>query len=83
MTARSAQIAIIGIGCRFPGGIEDPRSFWDVIASGTDAITDIPPDRWRTEAFFDADPAAPGRMFVRQGGFLSYRSTVSTRRSSA
>lgn len=70
MTARSTPVAIIGIGCRFPGGIEDPLSFWDVIASGTDAITDIPPDRWRTEAFFDPDPATPGRMFVRQGGFL-------------
>jgi acyl transferase domain-containing protein/fermentation-respiration switch protein FrsA (DUF1100 family) len=69
--ARLAPIAIIGIGCRFPGGIEDPRSFWDLIASGTDAIVDIPPDRWDADAFFDADPGIPGRMVVRQGGFLS------------
>ncbi|MGW3150971.1 SDR family NAD(P)-dependent oxidoreductase [Streptomyces sp. NPDC001177] len=68
--ARLEPVAIIGMGCRFPGGIEDPRSFWDVIASGTDAIVDVPPDRWRTDAFFDEDLGTPGRMTVRQGGFL-------------
>lgn len=68
---RLDSIAIIGIGCRFPGGIEDPRSFWELIASGTDTIVDIPPDRWRADAFFDSYPGTPGRMVVRQGGFLS------------
>ncbi len=68
--ADALPIAIIGIGCRFPGGIEDPCSFWEVIASGTDAIADIPPDRWHADAFFDAEPGTPGRMIVRQGGFL-------------
>ncbi|SCL19236.1 polyketide synthase [Micromonospora inyonensis] len=67
---RYEPIAIIGIGCRYPGGIDDPRSFWEVIAAGTDAIGEIPPDRWRADAHFDSDPATPGRMFVRQGGFL-------------
>lgn len=68
--ARLDPIAIIGIGCRFPGGVEDPRGFWQLLASGTDAIVDVPPDRWRAESFYDADPGTPGRMFVRQGGFL-------------
>lgn len=63
-------VAIVGIGCRFPGGIEDMPSFWELVASGTDAIGDIPADRWRIGDHYDADPAAPGRMFVRQGGFL-------------
>ncbi|ANN16014.1 polyketide synthase [Amycolatopsis orientalis] len=45
-------------------------SFWELVASGTDAIGDIPADRWRIGDHYDADPAAPGRMFVRQGGFL-------------
>lgn len=63
--------AIIGIGCRFPGGIDGPGSFWDLIATGTDAIGDIPADRWSTGDFFDPDPATPGRTFVRQGGFLA------------
>ncbi|MET0136385.1 MAG: SDR family NAD(P)-dependent oxidoreductase [Kibdelosporangium sp.] len=67
---RAEHAAIIGIGCRFPGGIEDPRSFWELIASGVDAIGDIPPDRWCADDYFDADPSTPGRMFVRQGGFL-------------
>lgn len=69
--APAVPVAIIGIGCRFPGGADDPRSFWHLIAAGTDAVGDIPPERWRTEDFFDADPATPGRMVVRQGGFLS------------
>ncbi|WP_203217982.1 type I polyketide synthase [Nocardia terpenica] len=69
MTA--APIAIIGIGCRFPGGVEDPNGFWKLVASGTDAIGDIPPDRWSVGDFYDADPATPRRTFVRQGGFLS------------
>ncbi|KFU75260.1 Acyl transferase domain-containing protein [Amycolatopsis lurida] len=63
-------IAIVGIGCRFPGGIEDMPSFWELVASGTDAIGDIPAGRWRIDDHYDADPTAPGRMFVRQGGFL-------------
>ncbi|GGM26017.1 type I polyketide synthase [Micromonospora yangpuensis] len=63
-------VAVVGIGCRFPGGIEDRDSFWDVLATGTDAIGDIPADRWRNEAYFDPDPATPGRTHVRQGGFL-------------
>ncbi|MFJ8911697.1 SDR family NAD(P)-dependent oxidoreductase [Amycolatopsis sp. NPDC102389] len=63
-------VAIVGIACRFPGGIEDMPSFWELIASGTDAIGDIPAGRWRIDDHYDADPAAPGRMYVRQGGFL-------------
>lgn len=66
-------VAIIGIGCRFPGGVADPGSFWDLLVSRTDAIVDVPPDRWNADAFYDADPATPGRMTVRQGGFLQSR----------
>ncbi|MDQ7810864.1 SDR family NAD(P)-dependent oxidoreductase [Amycolatopsis sp. A133] len=68
---RTAEpVAIVGIGCRFPGGVADPLGFWHLIESATDAITDIPGDRWRANDFFDEDRATPGRMFVRQGGFL-------------
>ncbi|WP_344564250.1 SDR family NAD(P)-dependent oxidoreductase [Streptomyces axinellae] len=66
-------MAIIGIGCRFPGGVADPGGFWDLLMSRTDAIGDVPPDRWDANAFYDADPATPGRMTVRQGGFLRSR----------
>ncbi|MFC3456147.1 SDR family NAD(P)-dependent oxidoreductase [Amycolatopsis speibonae] len=72
MEPRGAEeaVAIVGVGCRFPGGIDDMPSFWELVASGTDAIGDIPVDRWRIGDHYDADPAAPGRMFVQQGGFL-------------
>ncbi|WP_312867388.1 SDR family NAD(P)-dependent oxidoreductase [Amycolatopsis pithecellobii] len=63
-------VAIIGIGCRFPGGVADLPGFWEMLESGTDAISDIPAERWRATDYFDADRATPGRMFVRQGGFL-------------
>lgn len=66
-------VAIVGIGCRFPGGVSDPRGLWDLLASKTDAIVDVPQDRWNADAFYDADPATPGRMNVRQGGFLQSR----------
>ncbi|MEV7044747.1 SDR family NAD(P)-dependent oxidoreductase [Amycolatopsis sp. NPDC051061] len=71
-TARkwSEPIAIVGVGARFPGGVKDALSFWDLVAGGHDAIGDVPADRWKTGAFYDPDPATPGRMFIRQGGFL-------------
>lgn len=64
-------IAIIGIGCRFPGEITDPETFWQLLASGGDAITDIPCDRWDNQKYYDPNQATPGKMYIRQGGFLS------------
>jgi acyl transferase domain-containing protein len=63
-------IAIIGMGCRFPGGAHDPESYWQLLRNGVDAITQVPPDRWDVEAFFDPDPDAPGKIYTRWGGFL-------------
>jgi acyl transferase domain-containing protein/SAM-dependent methyltransferase len=63
-------IAVIGIGCRFPGGANDPASFWDLLREGRDAIRDVPAQRWDIDAYFDADPDTPARMSVRNGGFL-------------
>jgi hypothetical protein len=45
-------IAIIGIGCRFPGGANSPEEFWTLLRSGIDAITEVPQDRWSLEAFY-------------------------------
>ncbi|TMQ12149.1 MAG: hypothetical protein E6J91_21435 [Deltaproteobacteria bacterium] len=68
--ARGAgPIAIIGLGCRFPGA-PDPEAFWKLLRSGGDAIGEVPADRWDIGAFYDADPAAPGRVSTRFGGFL-------------
>ena len=65
-------IAIIGAGLRFPGSVNDLGSYWRLLSNGTDAITDIPKDRWDIEAFYDPDPEAPGKMYTRRGGFLSH-----------
>ena len=67
---RAEPIAIVGAGCRFPGGVRSPADYWRLLESGKDAIVRIPADRWDADAFYDADPAAPGKMTVREGGFL-------------
>lgn len=62
-------IAIIGIGCRFPGA-NDPEAFWQLLRNGVNAITEVPPNRWDIESFYDANPATPYKMNTRWGGFL-------------
>ena len=64
------QVALVGIGCRLPGGVGDAAGFWRLLSEGRDAITEIPPNRIDLERFFDARPATPGRMMTRWGGFL-------------
>src|SRR6266542_4432464 len=66
-----AAIAIVGIGCRYPGGIVDVETFWRVLDEGIDAVTEVPRERWDIDAFYDPDPAAPGKMTTRRGGFLA------------
>ncbi|HEX8967761.1 MAG TPA: polyketide synthase, partial [Chloroflexota bacterium] len=68
--ARNEPIAIVGMGCRFPGGADDPDAFWRVLANGVDAVREVPPERWDVDAFYDPDPAAPGKMYTRAGGFI-------------
>jgi epothilone polyketide synthase D len=63
-------VAIIGIGCQFPGGVEDPRSFWKLLINGATAIEEIPPSRMDLETYFDPRPATPGKLMSRWGGFL-------------
>ncbi|MCP4692062.1 MAG: polyketide synthase, partial [Desulfobacterales bacterium] len=67
----SEPIAIIGMGCRLPGGADDPASFWRLLEAGVDAISETPPDRWDVDALHDPDPDAPGKICTRFGGFLS------------
>jgi acyl transferase domain-containing protein len=68
---KSEPIAIIGMGCRFPGGADSPEAFWQVLRNGADAMTEVPPDRWDIDAYYDPDPEVPGKMYTREGGFLS------------
>jgi phthiocerol/phenolphthiocerol synthesis type-I polyketide synthase C len=63
-------IAIVGIGCRFPGEITDPGSFWRALLDGVDAIGEIPPSRFDAEALYEPGTAAPGRISTRWGGYL-------------
>jgi acyl transferase domain-containing protein/acyl carrier protein len=63
------QVAIIGLGLRFPGA-KDPESFWRLLHQGVDAITDIPPERWDLDELYDPKPSTPGKMITRHGGFL-------------
>jgi acyl transferase domain-containing protein/acyl carrier protein len=68
-TSDGDAIAVVGLGCRFPGA-PGPAAFWRLLREGVDAITEVPGDRWDADAFYDADPAAPGRMSTRWGGFV-------------
>lgn len=68
--ALAEPMAVVGIGCRFPGGAEGPEGYWYALTRGIDAISEVPADRWDADAFFDEDPLAPGRMPSKWGGFL-------------
>ena len=61
----------MGIGCRFPGNVTGPESLWRLLLDGEDAVGEVPADRWDADAFYDPDPAAPGRMTTKWGGFVS------------
>lgn len=63
-------IAIIGIGCRFPGRVTNAHTFWQLLTAGVDATCDVPPDRWDIGTFYDPDPTKPGKVIVHRGGFL-------------
>ena len=65
--ASREPIAIIGMGCRYPGGVRTPDEFWHLLSSGRDILCDIPDDRWDVDAHFDPEVNVPGKMYVRQG----------------
>ncbi len=68
--AAKEGIAIIGIGCRFPGGVNDTESFWKLLVDGRDAVCDVPADRWNVERFYDAEPGLAGKSVAKRGGFV-------------
>ena len=63
-------IAIVGMGCRFPGGADGAASFWELLRDGREAISEVPADRWNIDTYYDPDPAKQGKMVSRFGGFL-------------
>ena len=67
---RHEPIAVIGMGCRLPQGVNHPDSFWEVLASGRDLVTDTPADRWDADEYYVPHPGASGKVYSKAGAFL-------------
>ena len=67
---KTEPIAIIGLGCRFPGNANDSSSFWRLLHEGIDGVTEVPPGRWDVDAYYDPNPDTPGKTYTKQGGFI-------------
>jgi len=68
--AQHEPIAIIGIGCRFPGGANTPKKLWQLLCTGQDTIDEVPTDRWHIDDYFDGDRKTPDRIHTRFASFL-------------
>ena len=71
MRTRQKDIAIVGIGCRFPGGADTPQAFWSLMRTGIDAVTEIPADRWSVAAFYHPEAGTAGATTSKWGGFIA------------
>jgi acyl transferase domain-containing protein len=68
--AAREPIALIGMGCRYPGDVRTPEEFWELLNSGRDVLREIPKERWDVDAYYDPEGPVPGKMYVRHGHFL-------------
>ncbi|WP_131813896.1 beta-ketoacyl synthase N-terminal-like domain-containing protein, partial [Mycolicibacter kumamotonensis] len=64
-------IAVVGLGCRFPGGVDDPAGFWRLLCAEGSGIVRVPAERWDADAFYSSDHSVPGTICSREGGFLT------------
>ncbi|HYJ03506.1 MAG TPA: SDR family NAD(P)-dependent oxidoreductase [Chthoniobacterales bacterium] len=64
------RIAIIGVGCRFPGGVSSKESLWKLLVEGREGVVEVPPDRWNVERYYDAEAGVAGKSIALRGGFI-------------
>jgi polyketide synthase 5 len=69
-TAPVTPVAVIGMACRLPGGIDSPERLWEALLRGDDLVTEIPPDRWDADDYYDPEPGMHGRSVSKWGAFL-------------
>ncbi|MFN6455065.1 MAG: type I polyketide synthase, partial [Nostoc sp. EfeVER01] len=70
-SAKTESIAIVGMGCRLPGGHDNPEAFWQLLRNGEIAVSEVPSDRWDINAYYDPNPNTPGKICTRYGGFIN------------
>ena len=72
-TPEEDGIAIIGVGCRYPGDVDSLESFWKVISNGVDTLTEIPLSRFDIQKYYSKDPNDKGKIYLKRGGFLNFK----------
>ena len=70
MPMQKERIAIIGVGCRFPGGVTSKDSLWKLLVEGREGVVEVPSDRWNVERYYDAEPGVAGKSIALRGGFI-------------
>ncbi len=74
-SAAKEPIAVVGVGCRLPGGVDGPDGLWSVLRDGVDTIGEVPAERWDIDRLYNPDPEVPGTMWTRSGGFIDEADT--------
>lgn len=71
-TQGQEPMAIIGMSCRLPGGVNSPEEFWQLLMAGKDGISEVPAERWNAAQWHDPQPGTPGKIATRKGGFIDH-----------